>query len=80
LRRAAGLQVMEEIIAKSKHHKAEKQMQKEEDVAALEALDAQFKELVRAQALASYVRAKGKPAPPTCVFLAAQRGLSRHAS
>jgi hypothetical protein len=41
---------MEEIIAKSKAFKAARQKQKDEDEAALDALDASFRELVGAAA------------------------------
>jgi glycerate kinase len=41
---------MEEIIAKSKAFKAARQKQKDEDEAALEALDASFRDLVGAAA------------------------------
>jgi nucleolar protein 14 len=50
---------MEEIIAKSKAFKAQKQKQKEDDLAALEKLDEEYKQLMATQALAAFVKPKG---------------------
>lgn len=52
-------EVMEEIIAKSKMHKAIKAQQKDEDLRAIEALDEQWKSLSRAPFLASMLKPKG---------------------
>lgn len=55
---------MEEIIAKSKAFKAAKQMQREDDLAATEKLDAAFHDLMEGDALRRLVRPKGtKPLP-----------------
>jgi hypothetical protein len=51
------LQVMEEIIAKSKAAKAEKAHQKEADEAALDALDSSFKAI--SGGLAAFVKPAG---------------------
>ncbi len=53
-------QVMEEIIAKSRMYRALKAQQREEDEAALEALNTQFKELVRSAALSKLVKPPGE--------------------
>ena len=58
-RRKSKKEVMEEIIAKSKMHKAVKAQQKEEDVVALEKLDNAWAELTQGGALASLMRPKG---------------------
>lgn len=52
-------EVMEEIIAKSKMHKALKSQQKEEDVAETEALDEAWKALAQGGSLAGLMRPKG---------------------
>jgi len=52
-------EVMEEIIAKSKMHKALKAQQKEEDDKEIDALDAQWKDLVGGTALLGMLRPKG---------------------
>ncbi|KAK9815549.1 hypothetical protein WJX72_005610 [[Myrmecia] bisecta] len=52
-------EIMEEVMAKSKAYKAEKQQQREEDLTATEALDQDFKQLVQAGGLARLVRPKG---------------------
>lgn len=51
---------MEEIIAKSRMYRALKAQQREEDEAALEALNTQFKELVRGAALSKLVKPPGE--------------------
>eukprot|EP00955_Chlamydomonas_euryale_P013834 149411-Chlamydomonas_euryale.AAC.1 len=56
---AAATQVMEEVIAKSKAFKAERQRQKEEDAEALEQLDSEYQGLLASQALAEFVKPKG---------------------
>lgn len=61
---AYGLQVMEEIIAKSKKGKAERQTQREDDLRATEELDATFTDLLQGASLATMLRAKGEK---TCV-------------
>ncbi|GIL77894.1 hypothetical protein Vretimale_6572 [Volvox reticuliferus] len=53
-------QIMEEIIAKSRMYRALKAKQREEDEAALEAINEEFKELVRSAGLASLVKAPGE--------------------
>ena len=50
---------MEEVMAKSKAHRADRHLQKEEDEAATQALDDTFRQLVAGPALGAYVRAKG---------------------
>lgn len=57
---APAPQIMEEIMAKSKAGKAERQMQREDDLAATEALDATFRELLAGPALATILRPKGE--------------------
>ncbi|GFR42204.1 hypothetical protein Agub_g3095, partial [Astrephomene gubernaculifera] len=52
-------QVMEEIIAKSRMYRALKAQQREEDEAALEAINAEFRELVRSAALARHIKPPG---------------------
>lgn len=51
---------MEELIAKSKKSKAERQQQREEDLAQTEALDATFRELLGGAALQGILRPKGE--------------------
>ena len=51
---------MEEIMAKSKRAKAERQMQRDDDLGATEALDATFADLLQSQGLAAIMRAKGE--------------------
>ncbi len=51
--------VMEEVIAKSKAGKAARQMQKEEDLTATDALDASFASLLQNGALAPLMKEKG---------------------
>lgn len=51
------IQVMEEIIAKSRMYRAIKAKQREEDEAALEAINQEFKELVRSAALKRLIKA-----------------------
>ncbi len=46
-------------MAKSKAHRADRHLQKEEDEAATQALDDTFRQLVAGPALGAYVRAKG---------------------
>ena len=53
-------QVMEEVMAKSKKFKAEKQHQREEDLNETEALDNKFKELMEGRIMAGMVRPKGE--------------------
>ena len=53
-------QVMEEVMAKSKKFKAEKQHQREEDLNETEALDNKFKELMEGRIIAGMVRPKGE--------------------
>jgi nucleolar protein 14 len=57
--RKSKKEVMEEIIAKSKMHKALKSQQKEEDVVATEKLDDAWKELSQGGLLAGLLRPKG---------------------
>lgn len=57
--RKSKKEVMEEIIAKSKMHKAMKSQQKEEDVAETEALDEAWKALAQGGSLAGLMRPKG---------------------
>ncbi len=52
-------QVMEELIAKSKAGKAERQMQKEEDLTATDILDASFEGLLQAGQLTALMKVKG---------------------
>lgn len=51
---------MEEVMAKSKKFKAEKQQQREEDLNETEALDNQFKALQGARLMTGLLRPKGK--------------------
>ncbi len=51
---------MEEVMAKSKKFKAEKQHQREEDLNETEALDNKFKELMEGRMMAGMVRPKGE--------------------
>ena len=51
---------MEEVMAKSKKYKAEKQHQREEDLNETEALDNQFKELMEGRFMAGLLRPKGE--------------------
>ena len=60
--RKSKKEVMEEIIAKSKMHKAMKSQQKEEDIAETEALDEAFKALAQGGSLAGLMRPKGAKA------------------
>lgn len=53
-------QVMEEVMAKSKKYKAEKQHQREEDLNETEALDTQFKELMEGRFMAGLLQPKGE--------------------
>ena len=53
------VQVMEELIAKSKAGKAERQMQKEEDLTATDILDASFEGLLQAGQLTALMKVKG---------------------
>ena len=53
---------MEELIAKSKSFKAEKQKQRDEDLEETEALDEQFKGLLEGQALLRLMKPKGSKA------------------
>ncbi|DBA90017.1 TPA: hypothetical protein ACH3X2_004286 [Trebouxia sp. C0005] len=53
-------EVMEEVMAKSKKFKAEKQHQREEDLNETEALDSKFKELMEGRLMAGMVRPKGE--------------------
>lgn len=46
-------------MAKSKSYKAERQLQREDDLAATEKLDVSFQDLVGGGALRSFVRPKG---------------------
>ena len=55
-------QVMEELIAKSKSFKAEKQKQRDEDLEETEALDEQFRGLLEGQALLRLMKPKGSKA------------------
>lgn len=55
---------MEEIIAKSKKGKAERQTQRDDDLRATEELDATFTDLLQGASLATMLRAKGEE---TCV-------------
>jgi nucleolar protein 14 len=57
--RKSKKEVMEEIIAKSKMHKALKSQQKEEDIVATEKLDDAWKELSQGGLLAGLLRSKG---------------------
>jgi len=57
--RKSKKEVMEEIIAKSKMHKALKSQQKEEDIVATEKLDDAWKELSQGGLLAGLLRPKG---------------------
>ena len=50
---------MEELIAKSKSFKAEKQKQRDEDLEETEALDEQFRSLLEGQALLRLMKPKG---------------------
>jgi hypothetical protein len=50
---------MEEVMAKSKAHRADRHLQREEDAAATQALDDTFRALVAEPALGSLVRPKG---------------------
>lgn len=50
---------MEEVMAKSKKFKADKQHQREEDLNETETLDNQFKELLEGRFMAGMVRPKG---------------------
>lgn len=54
-----GLQVMEEVIAKSKAFRAAKMQQREEDLDATEALDTDFSSFVEAGGLEGLVKPKG---------------------
>lgn len=54
-----AMQIMHEIIEKSKMYRAMKAKQKEEDEDAMDALNEEFKVLVRSAALASFVKPKG---------------------
>ena len=58
--RAVVRQVMEEVMAKSKKYKAEKQHQREEDLNETEALDNQFKALMEGRLMAGLLRPKGE--------------------
>lgn len=53
-------QVMEEVMAKSKKYKAEKQHQREEDLNETEALDNQFQALMEGRLMAGLLRPKGE--------------------
>lgn len=53
---------MEELIAKSKSFKAEKQKQRDEDLEETEALDEQFRGLLEGQALLRLMKPKGSKA------------------
>ncbi|DBA84060.1 TPA: hypothetical protein ACH3X1_006541 [Trebouxia sp. C0004] len=53
-------EVMEEVMAKSKKFKAEKQHQREEDLNETEALDKRFKEVMQGRIMAGMVRPKGE--------------------
>ncbi|GLI63095.1 hypothetical protein VaNZ11_005999, partial [Volvox africanus] len=53
-------QIMEEIIAKSRMYRALKAKQREEDEAALEAINEEFKELVRSAGLSALIKAPGE--------------------
>ncbi|GIL50075.1 hypothetical protein Vafri_6396 [Volvox africanus] len=53
-------QIMEEIIAKSRMYRALKAKQREEDEAALETINEEFKELVRSAGLSSLIKAPGE--------------------
>ncbi len=61
------MQVMQEVMAKSKAFKAAKQQQREEDLSATDALDADFKQLLEAGDLGLQFKAPGsrqdRPAP-----------------
>ena len=54
------LKVMEEVMAKSKKFKAEKQHQREEDLNETEALDNKFKELLEGRTIAGMTRLKAE--------------------
>ena len=51
--------MMEEIIAKSKKHKAEKAKQRDADLDATEALDRDLAELMKGRVLQGLIRPKG---------------------
>lgn len=51
--------MIEEIIARSKAHKAERQRQKEEDLETMKQLDDDYRTLLKSQALAAFVKPKG---------------------
>jgi nucleolar protein 14 len=51
---------MEEIIAKSRMYRALKAKQREEDEAALAAINEEFKQLVRSAALSTLIKARGE--------------------
>ena len=51
---------MEEVMAKSKKYKAEKQHQREEDLNETEALDNQFKALIEGRLMAGLLKPKGE--------------------
>ena len=74
---AGVLQIMEEVMAKSKAYKAERNLQREEDAAATQALDDTFRQLVAGPALGVLVRPKGVKACallPACSSYAARSG------
>ena len=52
-------EVMEEIIAKSRAFKAQRQKQKEEDVEEMAKLDSEYKDLLHSQALSQFIKPKG---------------------
>lgn len=57
------MQVMEEVMAKSKKFKAERQLQREDDLNETEVLDNQFKALQGERLMAGLLRPTGKQAP-----------------
>ncbi len=66
------MQVMEEIIAKSRAYRAARQQQKEADVAATEKLDAELKDLLAGTAMAPLLKEPGHgKCAPTCPVAAA---------
>ena len=56
---AVAHQVMEEVMAKSKKYKADKQHQREEDLNETEALDNKFKALMEGRLMAGTVSLSG---------------------
>ena len=55
----AHAQIMEEVMAKSKAHRADRHLQREEDETATLALDDTFRALIAGPALAGLLRPKG---------------------